>query len=231
WADFILPIMARAPAKPDPDKPLGGGDWKSYRECYVNFWPSRTVLVLPTFLYAYRATRKAVYKEATVRMMDDLFALQDANPLGHWSCWSFQPKAGGRDYDTVYLGATVDRGLWDFYVQKQLAVVGEKKMSNLVAGLCRSTVVGHKFSDSGETDNFACEASHHGGHPQTRQHAFLMLQDDFDFYKGLVGDMIRWGALAPERSDGVAYRWLTTNRGFVSGGPGAALMPPLRRAP
>jgi hypothetical protein len=228
WADYILPIMAKAPAKPAPDKGgLGGGDWDSYREAYMNFWPSRTVLVLPTFLYAHRVTKKDIYKEATVRMMDDLFKLQNDNPLGHWNAWSFQPKSGGRDYDTVYLGATVDRGLWDFYTQKQLKVVGEKRMSNLVSGLCRSTLVGQKFSDSGETDNFACEASYHGGHPQTRQHAFLMLQDDFDFYKGLVGDMIRWGAMAPERTDGVAYRWLTHNRPFVGGGPGSPLMLPL----
>jgi hypothetical protein len=160
-------------------------------------------------------------------MMDDLFKQQNANPLGHWNAWSFQAKTGGRDYDTVYIGATVDRGIWDFYTQKQLKMVGEKKLSNLVTGLCRSTVVGHRFADNGETDNFACEASYHGGHPQMRQHAFLMLQDDFDFYKGLVGDMIRWGALAPERTDGVAFRWLTQNRPFIGGGPGSPIMHPL----
>jgi hypothetical protein len=228
WADYILPILAKAPAGPALEKGgLGGGDWNSYREAYMNFWPSRTVLVLPTFLYAHRLTKKDIYKSATVRMMDDLIKQQNANPLGHWNAWSFQPKTGGRDYDTVYIGATVDRGIWDFYTQKQLKMVGEKRMSNLVAGLCRSTLVGHKFADNGETDNFACEASYHGGHPQTRQHAFLMLQDDFDFYRGLVGDMIRWGAMAPERTDGVAYRWLTHNRPFIGGGPGSPIVLPL----
>jgi hypothetical protein len=218
WADYILPIMGKG---------KDGFDWNSYREAYMNFWPSRTVLVLPTFLYAHRLTKKDIYKDATVRMMEDLFQQQNANPLGHWNAWSFQPKSGGRDYDTVYIGATVDRGIWDFYTQKQLKMVGEKKLSNLVTGLCRSTLVGHRFADSGETDNFACEASYHGGHPQTRQHAFLLLQDDFDFYKGLVGDMIRWGALAPEQTDGVAYRWLTQNRPFIGGGPGSPIMQPL----
>jgi hypothetical protein len=218
WADYLLPILGKG---------QGDFDWAAYREAYLNFWPSRTVLLLPTFTYAYRVTKKDIYRDVVVRMMDDLFKSQNENPLGHWNAWAFRPKAGGRDYDTVYIGATVDRGLWDFYTQKQLKLVGEKKMSNLVTGLCRSTLVGHKFSDSGETDNFACEASYHGGHPQTRQHAFLLLQDDFDFYKGLVGDMIRWGALAPERTDGVAYRWLTHNRPFVGGGPGSPIMLPL----
>ena len=218
WADYILAIMGKG---------KDGFDWNSYREAYMNFWPSRTVLVLPTFIYAHRVTKKDIYKEATVRMMEDLFKHQNAGPLGHWNAWAFQPKTGGRDYDTVYIGATVDRGIWDFYTQKQQKMVGEKKLSNLVTGLARSTLVGHKFSDSGETDNFACEATYHGGHPQTRQHAFLMLQDDFDFYKGLVGDMIRWGALAPERTDGVAYRWLTQNRPFIGGGPGSPIMHPM----
>jgi hypothetical protein len=217
WADYILAIMGKG---------TDGFDWNAYREGYLGFWPSRTVLVLPTYVYAYRMTKKDIYKDATARMMEDLFAEQNSGALGHWDAWSFRPK-GGRDYDTVYIGATVDRALWDFYTQKQQKIVGEKKLSNLVTGLCRSTLVGHKFSDSGETDNFACEASYHGGHPQTRQHAFLFLQDDFDFYKGLVGDMIRWGAMAPERTDGVGYRWLTQNRPFVGGGTGSPIMQPM----
>jgi hypothetical protein len=218
WADYILAIMGKG---------KDGFDWNEYRKGYLDFWPSRTVLVLPTYIYAHRVTKKDIYKEATARMMDDLFRHQNAGPLGHWNAWAFQPKNGGRDYDTVYIGATVDRGIWDFYTQKQQKIVGEKKLSNLVTGLARSTLVGHKFADNGETDNFACEATHHGGHPQTRQHAFLMLQDDFDFYKGLVGDMIRYGALAPEKTDGVAYRWLTHNRPFIGGGPGSPIMHPM----
>jgi hypothetical protein len=228
WADYILPILG------DP-APLGKGgradakelNWDRYRESYMTFWPSRTVLVIPTLLYAYRATKNDVYKKAAVMMIDDLYKLQNANPLGHWNCWGFTPNKAGRDYDTVYLGATLDRGLWDFYIQKQLQLVGREKMSRLVVALCRSTLVGHKFADNGETDNFTAEATYHGGHPQTRVHAFLLLQDDFDFYKGLVGDMIRWGALAPERTDGAAYRWLSTNRMFVAHGPGSPIMLPM----
>jgi hypothetical protein len=166
-------------------------------------------------------------EEGHIQGSHGLIKHQNAGPLGHWNAWAFQPKSGGRDYDTVYIGATVDRGIWDFYTQKQQKILGEPKLSKLVTGLARSTLVGHKFAESGETDNFACEATYHGGHPQTRQHAFLFLQDDFDFYKGLVGDMIRWGAMAPERTDGVAFRWLTQNRQFIGGGPGSPIMQPL----
>lgn len=223
WADYILPLMAGPPlGKEGP--PL---DWNAYRESYMGFWPSRTVLVLPTFLYAQRMTKSDVYKKAAVMMFDDLCKLQDANPLGHWNCWTFRPDKGGRDYDTVYLGATLDRGLWDWYAQKQLKLCGPERMSRLVTALCRSTLVGHKLADNGECDNFACEASYHGGHPQTRVHAFLMLQDDFDFYKGLVGDMVRMSALAPEKTDAVAYRWLSQNRQFIGHGTTSPIMLPL----
>src|SRR5262245_51095636 len=70
WADYLLPIMGGPPL--GKEKEGLAFDWKQYREAYMSFWPSRTVLVLPTFLYAYRATKKDIYKEAAVRMIDDL---------------------------------------------------------------------------------------------------------------------------------------------------------------
>ena len=128
WADYLLPIMGGPPLGKEKEPGAKPFDWEVYRESYLGFWPSRTVLVLPTFLYAYRVTKDEKYRKAAVTMIDDLSKLQDANPLGHWNCWTFRPQKAGRDYDTVYLGATLDRGLRDWYTQKQLRALRPGQM-------------------------------------------------------------------------------------------------------
>src|SRR5438270_7552278 len=67
------------------------------------------------------------------------------------------------------------------------------------AAQARWFVFSGQLLDTLETDNpTAIRASTHGGHTGLRNQIGLYLYDDFDFYRGLVGDLVTWSAAAAQ---------------------------------
>src|SRR5262249_30876907 len=96
YADFTLRLFGGDPYEP-----------KRYGERYLREWPSRTTMLIPLMLCAYRQTGEARYAQAARMVYDDVFAMIDRNPQGFWESWTFNPQ-GDRVFDTVYNYA----GLW-----------------------------------------------------------------------------------------------------------------------
>jgi hypothetical protein len=64
-----------------------------------------------------------------------------------------------------------------------------------VAAQARWFVFSGQLLDTLETDNAtAIRASTHGGHTGNRNQIGIYLYDDFDFYRGLVTDLVAWSA-------------------------------------
>jgi prepilin-type N-terminal cleavage/methylation domain-containing protein len=193
FAEFTLKLFGGDPV-----------DMNRYRQRYRQEWPSRVTMLIPLMLEAHRLTGEDRYAQAARMVFDDVFAEIERNPLGYWETWSFDPQ-GDRPFDTTYNTAGFWRGLGAFWQDRQLKLIGDKA-AKLVAAEARWMVVGRLYSDSFETESTTYYASGHGGHPSTRAGIFEFLHDDFDFYRGLVGELLRWQLLAPERYDANAYR-------------------------
>lgn len=193
FADFTLQLFGGDPV-----------DLNRYRQRYRQEWPSRVTMLIPLMLEAYRLTGDDRYAQAARMVFDDVFAEIERNPLGYWETWSFDPQ-GDRPFDTTYNPAGFWRGLGAFWQDRRLQLVGDKA-AKLITAEARWMVVGRLYSDNFETESTTYYATAHGGHPSTRAGIFEFLHDDFDFYRGLVGDLLRWQLLAPERYDANAYR-------------------------
>jgi len=193
FADFTLKLFGGEPF-----------DMHRYRERYQEEWPSRVAMLIPLMLDAYRITGEERYAQAARVVFDDAFASIEKNPLGYLDPWGFDPKED-RPFDTTYNVSGFWRGYGAFWQNRQLSLIGDKG-TKLVAADARWVVMGRLYSDNLETDSTTYYASAHGGHPGTRVGLFEFLHDDFAFYRGLVGDLLRWQLLAPERYDGNAYR-------------------------
>jgi len=179
-------------------------DSERYRARYLQEWPSRASMLIPLMLEAHRLTGEERYAHAARVVFDDAFASMQRNPLGYLDPWSFNPQTD-RPYDTTYNVSGFWRGYGAFWQNRQLELIGDKA-AKWVAADARWMIVGRLYSDNFETDSSTYYATAHGGHPGTRVNMFEFLGDDFRFYRGLVGEMLRWQLLAPERFDGNAYR-------------------------
>ena len=76
-------------------------------------------------------------------------------------------------------------------------MVGRDDAHRLVTAQARWFVYSGQLLDTLEMDNAtAIRACTHGGHTGLRNQIGIYLYDDFAFYRGLVGDLIRWSATA-----------------------------------
>ena len=191
YADYSLQLLGGKPL--DPAK---------LRQSYLSHWPSRFVAIVPLALAAYQVKPDKDYTQAATIMFDILWEMVDRNPQGYWSAWAANPTKAEL-FDTVYNGATVQRGLPAFWADGMLDLVGRDRASHFVAAQARYVVFSGQFLDTFEADNTtAIYATKHGGHPAERKQIPIFLYDDFEFYRGLVADLVRWAAANPTRAGG-----------------------------
>jgi hypothetical protein len=191
FADYSLELLG--------GKPL---DRNRLRQSYLSHWPSRFVAVIPLMLAAYSIEPKEDYARAATEMFDVLMTMIDRNPHGYWSAWGADPQKAEL-FDTVYNGAGCQRGIPAFWADGMLDLIGRDRASQFAAAQARYLVFSAQFLDTLETDNVtAIYATKHGGHPSERNQIPFFLYDDFDFYRGLMSDLIRWGAANPTRPGG-----------------------------
>jgi hypothetical protein len=188
YADFTLELLG--------GKPI---DFDKFEAVCRTEWPSRVVPVIPLMLHAYTLKPDEKYARAVRVLFADLMTLVERNPHGYWPSWSWDPKAD--KYDTVYNPVAVERGIAALWCEGQLDLVGRKKASQFVAAQARWFVYSGQLLDTLEMDNAtATRASAHGGHTTVRNQIGLYLYDDFDFYRGLVGDLVTWSAAGSQVS-------------------------------
>jgi hypothetical protein len=194
FADFTLEILSTDPPK------AGGGkaiDFDRLNATFQTEWPSRIVPVIPLVLHAHRLKPDEKYTKAAKLLFDDLMRLVERNPHGYWPAWSFAPKAD--KFDTVYNPVGYERGITALWADEQLGVIGRETASRFVAAQARWFVFSGQLLDTLETDNAtAIRACTHGGHTGIRNQIGLYLYDDFDFYRGLLGDLVNWSAASAQ---------------------------------
>jgi len=135
-------------------------------------------------------------------MFDVMMEMVERNPQGYWSPWAAVPQKA-EPFDTVYNGAGVVRGLPALWSDGKLNLIGRERASNFVAAQARYFVFSGQLLDTLETDNVtAIYATKHGGHPSERKQIPLFLWDDFEFYRGLVGNLVEWSAASPSHAGG-----------------------------
>src|SRR5262249_17977714 len=124
-------------------------------------------------------------------------------PHGYWPTWSWTPKAD--KFDTVYNPVGYERGIAALWSDGQLERVGRDRAARFVAAQARWFVFSGQLLDTLEIDNpTAIRACTHGGHTANRNQIGIYLYDDFNFYRGLLGDLVSWSAAAcqvPGRPD------------------------------
>jgi hypothetical protein len=195
FADFTLEILST-------DPPKSGGtakeiDFERLNATFQTEWPSRIVPVIPLMLHAYTLKPEAKYARATKVLFEDLMRLVERNPHGYWPTWSFTPKAD--KFDTVYNPVGYERGITALWSDEQLDVVGRDRAARFVAAQARWLVFSGQLQDTLEIDNAtAIRASTHGGHTGIRNQVGIYLYDDFNFYRGLLGDLVNWSAAAAQ---------------------------------
>src|SRR5207253_11050150 len=88
-----------------------------------------------------------------------------------------------------------------------LDVVGRDDAHRLVTAQARWFVYSGQLLDTLEMDNAtAIRACTHGGHTGLRNQIGIYLYDDFDFYRGLVADLVTW-SLATSQVPGRPDAW------------------------
>jgi hypothetical protein len=193
FADFTLEILST-----DPPKAGGGAkqiDFDKLNTTFQTEWPSRIVPVIPLMLHAYTLKPEEKYAKAVKLLFDDLMRLVERNPHGYWPTWSWTPKAD--KFDTVYNPVGYERGITALWSDEQLEHVGRDKASRFVAAQARWFVFSGQLLDTLEIDNTtAIRACTHGGHTGNRNQIGIYLYDDFDFYRGLLADLVTWSAAA-----------------------------------
>jgi hypothetical protein len=194
FADFTLEILSTDPPK------AGGGkaiDFDRLNATFQTEWPSRIVPVIPLVLHAHTLKPDEKYTKAAKLLFDDLMRLVERNPHGYWPTWSFTPKAD--KFDTVYNPVGYERGITALWSDEQLGVIGRETASRFVAAQARWFVFSGQLLDSLEIDNpTAIRACTHGGHTGNRNQIGIYLYDDFDFYRGLLGDLVTWSAASSQ---------------------------------
>src|SRR5262249_17293527 len=72
---------------------------------------------------------------------------------------------------------------------------GRNRASRFVAAQARWFMYSGQLLDTLEMDNpTAIRATTHGGHTMIRNQIGIFLYDDFEFYHGLVADLVTWSA-------------------------------------
>ncbi|MBI1311087.1 hypothetical protein GC176_07240 [bacterium] len=182
FADFGLELLGGTPF-----------DLEQFRTNLEAEWPSRCVPTIPLMLHAYSLEKDPRYIDAARILFDDLMRLVERNPHGYFPAWSWTPQAD--KYDTVYNPVAYERGVTSLWSEKMLDVIGRDKATQFVAAQARWFVFSGQISDTFETDNVtAIRACNHGGHTSLRNQIGIYLHDDFEFYRGLVGELIEWSA-------------------------------------
>lgn len=185
WADFSLEVLGNNPL-----------NWDKLRASYRALWPNRVVMLVPLMLRAYRETNDESYARAAKLLFDDVLMSQvEKNPHGYFWAWGHSPKKAEL-FDPNYNVASCDRGMIDFWSEGQLAVIGKERATRFAAAQARYLAFSAQFLDTLEADSMTAVQSHFpGGIPSAIGQVPLLLYDDFQFYRGLVGDMIRWGVI------------------------------------
>jgi hypothetical protein len=202
YADFSLELLGGNPI-----------DFDKLNETFQSEWPSRIVPIFPLMLHAYTLKPDQKYARAAKLLFQDLMSLVERNPHGYWPAWSWTPKAD--KFDTVYNPVGYERGITSFWSEGLLDLIGRDKASRFVAAQARWFVYSGQLLDTLETDNVtAIRACTHGGHTSNRNQIGIYLYDDFDFYRGLLADLVNWSAAScqvPGETQGLgtgAYRSL-----------------------
>jgi hypothetical protein len=210
FADFTLEILGGKPV-----------DFDKLNATFRLEWPSRFVPVLPLMLHANSIQPDDNYVRAVKIQFQDLLRLVERNPHGYFPVWTWDPKAD--KYDTVYNPVSYERGLAALWSEGQADLVGRDKAAHFVAAQARWFVYGGHLLDTLEMDNpTALRASTHGGHTMLRNQISIYLYDDFDFYRGLVADLVTWSAASCQVPGPVddyslgAYRSLELSNGGSS---------------
>jgi hypothetical protein len=203
YADFSLELLGGNPI-----------DFDKLNATLQSEWPSRVVPLIPLVLHAYTLKPEDRYARAAKLLFADLMRLVERNPHGYWPAWTFRPKAD--KFDTVYNPVAYERGITALWAEGLLDLVGRDQAARFVAAQARWLVFSGQLLDTLEMDNVtAIRACTHGGHTNLRNQIGLYLWDDFDFYRGLVGDLVAWSAATcqvPGQADALgtsAYRTLT----------------------
>lgn len=190
YADFGLELLGGQPV-----------DFDTFRANLEAEWPSRVVPTIPLMLHAHTLKPDDNYARAAKLLFDDLLRLVERNPHGYFPAWTFTPQAD--KYDTVYNPVSYERGIASFWADEQLPIIGREQASRFVAAQARWFVYSGQLLDTFEIDNAtAIRACTHGGHTGVRNQIGIYLYDDFNFYRGLLGDLVTWSAAsgpAPSR--------------------------------
>jgi hypothetical protein len=182
YADFGLELLGGHPV-----------DFERLRSTLEAEWPSRVVPTIPLMLHAYSLKPDENYARAARILFEDLVRLVERNPHGYFPVWTFNPQAD--KYDTVYNPVSYERGLTSLWSEEQLDLVGRDAASRFVAAQARWFVFSGQLLDTLEMDNAtAIRACTHGGHTGLRNQIGIYLYDDFNFYRGLLGDLVAWSA-------------------------------------
>lgn len=182
YADFGLDLLGGDPI-----------DFDKYRATLEGEWPSRVVPTIPLMLHAYTLQPDEKYARAARILFDDLLHLVERNPHGYFPAWTFNPQAD--KYDTVYNPVSYERGISAFWCDDLLPLIGRNRASQFVAAQARWFVYSGQLLDTLEIDNAtAIRAVTHGGHTALRNQIGIYLYDDFDFYRGLIVDLVTWSA-------------------------------------
>src|SRR5262249_33525735 len=156
-------------------------------------WPSRIVPLIPLVLHAYTLKPDKKYGRAAKLLFEDLMRLVERNPHGYWPAWTFRPKAD--KFDTVYNPVAYERGIAAFWSEGLPDLIGRDRAARFVTAQARWFVYSGQLLDTLEIDNAtAIRASTHGAHTNIRNQIGLYLYDDFDFYRGLLADLVTWSA-------------------------------------
>jgi hypothetical protein len=191
FADFTIDILQCEPGDATP--PKGEIDWDKLNKVFQSEWPSRIVPVIPITLHAYTLKKDEKYAKAAKLLFDGLMKLVERNPHGYWPTWTWTPKAD--KFDTVYNPVGYERGITAFWSDGQLDLIGREKAARFVAAQARWFVFSGQLLDTLEIDNAtAIRACAHGGHTGNRNQIGLYLWDDFNFYRGLLGELVAWSA-------------------------------------
>jgi hypothetical protein len=193
YADFSLEILGGKPT-----------DFDRLNATLQGEWPSRVVPICPLMLHAHTLKPEERYARAAKLLFGDLMRLVERNPHGYFPAWTFNPKADR--FDTVYNPVSYERGIASFWSEDRLDLIGRAAAAKFVTAQARWFVYSGQLLDTLETDNAtAIRAATHGGHTSVRNQIGIYLYDDFPFYRGLVGDLVRWSAAAcqvPGQADG-----------------------------
>lgn len=199
YADFTLKVLGGTPF--DLDR------MRSY--WMASGYSNRSCMMIPLMLHAYTLTGVQEYARVAVTMFHDYMAIVEKNPHGYWNAWTFKPT-GVTIYDPVYNPIGYGRGITSFWSDGMVDLIGREKASNFTAAQARYFVTAGLLSDSLETPRIL--ATYTKGVGDNMNQIGQYLWDDYPFYRGLLGDLVRWSAAAKPGSRVISLD--------IDGGPG-----------